>query len=292
MGKYSIRELAYLSGVKAHTLRIWEQRYQIITPKRTQTNIRYYDDRDLRSLLNIAFLNQNGYKISKIVALKKEEIGSLVDKISLSVAAYNTQITALILAMVNLDESRFHRVIEVQSELEGFEKTAIHIIFPFLERVGILWQTGEIHAAQEHFISALIRQKLLSAIDRLPTPPPSTRKFLLFLPEGEWHEVGLLFGHFLLKNRGCNVMYLGQSLPFQDLIHIVEVYQPTYILSSITSNPSQQKLLEYMQLLVRHLPESKILLSGRQVLALQAEIPKGITVLSNVRELEILAQEQ
>ena len=286
MGTYSIKELAYLSGIKAHTIRIWEQRYSIITPERTQTNIRTYTDFDLRHLLNVSFLNHNGYKISKIAKLTVTEILKLVDSITIKKADYPIQINSLILAMVNLDEIRFNQVVKLQTESEGFERTAIHIILPFLERVGILWQTGDINPAQEHFISGLIRQKLIAAIDALPIQTDSdSLKFLLFLPEGEWHEIGLLFGYFLVKKKGFRALYLGQSLPLPDLENTVKLYQPQVLISALTSCMSPHKLVEYSQNLTQVFPDQTILLSGSQILKYREDLPKEIHILETIHSL-------
>lgn len=283
MGNYSIKDLEYLSGIKAHTLRIWEQRYGIIIPKRTATKIRYYDDLDVRQLLNVAFLNHNGYKISKIAKLSAKEINALVEDIAVSSADYNTQIATLILAMVNLDEQRFNQVIKLQSEMEGFEQTALQIIFPFLTRVGILWQTGDVNPAQEHFISGLIRQKLLAAIDNFGVEyKENTKKFLLFLPEGEWHEIGLLFAYYLIKKRNHKVLYLGQSMPFGDLASTIEVYEPQILVTSITSCPVGNKVVGYAKQLFTAFPNQTIVLSGSQVIKEKENMPKGLFIMETI----------
>ena len=283
MGNYSIKDLEYLSGIKAHTLRIWEQRYGIIIPKRTATKIRYYDDSDVKQLLNVAFLNHNGFKISKIAKLSTKEISALVEDIAVSSADYNTQISTLILAMVNLDEHRFNQVIKLQSEIEGFEKTALNIIFPFLGRVGILWQTGEVNPAQEHFISGLIRQKLLAAIDNFAAEYNSnTKKFLLFLPEGEWHEIGLLFAYYLIKKRNHKVIYLGQSMPFDDLVSTIEVYAPQILVTSITSYPIGNKVVGYAEQLLTAFPNQTTILSGSQVIKEKENMPKDLLIMESI----------
>ncbi len=285
MGHYSIRDLEYLSGIKAHTIRIWEQRYDIVSPKRTATNIRYYDDFDLRRLLNVSFLNQNGYKISQIAKLSYDEVLALVDKIAITYTSHETQISTLILAMVNLDERRFHQILKLHTQEDGFEKTALQLIFPFLERVGILWQTGDVNAAQEHFISGLIRQKLLAAIDNIPVQTDADRRFLLFLPEDEWHEIGLLFAYYLIKVRNHRVIYLGQSLPFQDIISTVTSYQPHVLVSSITSVPANQKAIEYANRLLDTFPQCEIILSGYQITKQKELMPEKVKTMNNIQEL-------
>ncbi|MEX0883706.1 MAG: MerR family transcriptional regulator, partial [Cyclobacteriaceae bacterium] len=204
MKYYSIKDLEQLSGIKAHTLRIWEQRYKILKPKRTETNIRYYDDDDLKLILNVALLNDNGFKISKIAKLNMEDIKSEILKLTERSFKFDDQIHALIIAMVELDEERFEKIISTNILKIGFELTMINIIYPFLSKIGILWQTGSIHPGQEHFISNLVRQKLIVAIDgQMYTG--GGKKFLLFLPEGELHEISLLFSSYLLKSNGHKV---------------------------------------------------------------------------------------
>lgn len=286
MGSYSIKDLEYLSGIKAHTIRIWEQRYNIISPERTCTNIRTYSDADLKHILNVSFLNHNGIKISKIASLSASEIMTLVESISVGKADYPVQVSTLILSMVNLDEIRFNQVLKLQNDSEGFEQTALNILLPFLERVGILWMTGGINPAQEHFISGLIRQKLLAAIDDLPVSTDTDKKkFILFLPEGEWHEIGLLFACFLIKKRGFRVVYLGQSLPLNDLIDTISIFNPDVLVSAITTYPSHQKLIDYIQILTKAFAGKEIILSGTQVLKIKEEVPKSVTVIETIYNL-------
>ena len=218
MSTYSIKDLELLSGIKAHTLRIWEQRYQFILPKRTDTNIRYYDDDDLKLVLNIALLKDNGYKISKIAKMEgakmREEVLRLTDKN----LRYPDQINALTFAMIDLDEDRFEKIMASNILKLGFESTMINVIYPFLSKIGVLWQTGAINPAQEHFISNLIRQKLIVAIDgQFVNIHENSSKYLLYLPAGKLHELTLLFICYLIKARHQKVVYFGQSLPFEDL---------------------------------------------------------------------------
>ena len=286
MGTYSIKDLEHLSGIKAHTLRIWEKRYGIINPKRTPTEIRYYNDEDLKLVLNISYLNRNGLKISKIASLSEKEIQQRVMGISESSPEFPNQIDALILAMVDLDEERFEKIIATNTLQNGFEQTIINIVYPFLERIGVMWQTGSIHPAHEHFISNLIRQKIIVAIDaQTSSYSAETRKFVLFLPEGELHELSLLFSAYLLKLRKHQVIYLGQTLPMKDLDLIVRKYQPDYLLSVITSVPANEQLLKYTDELLKKFPKQKILLSGFQVINQQEKISKDIVTFDSLPKL-------
>ncbi len=233
MSTYSIKDLEQLSGIKAHTLRMWEQRYNLMLPKRTDTNIRFYDDEDLKLILNVSLLNDNGYKISKIASMSEEEMRGEVLKLTERSLTYDDQIHSLTLAMIDFDEDRFEKIISTNTLKLGFENTMVNIIYPFLSKIGVLWQTGSINPAQEHFISSLIRQKIIVAIDgQYVDKKANSVKYMLFLPEGELHEMTLLFSYFLIKSRGNRVIYLGQSMPANDLEEAYKVHRPEYILTS------------------------------------------------------------
>jgi DNA-binding transcriptional MerR regulator len=286
VGRYSIKDLEQLSGIKAHTLRVWEQRYGIPQPKRTPTNIRYYDDSDLQLILNISFLNRNGERISRIAQMKPEEIRDLVTRISDSNLEFPNQVSALVIAMVHLDEERFEKIISTNTLQFGFEKTMLHIVYPFLTQIGIMWQTGSINPAHEHFITNLIRQKLVVAIDGQVGPKnPYAKRYLLFLPEGELHEITLLFSAYIIKARHNRVIYLGQNLPLRDLAVIGETYQPDYVLTVITSYPSREDVPAYLGELQRRMGKAEILASGYQVLTCKEELPAGVHVLHTMDAL-------
>ncbi|MEL6675194.1 MAG: MerR family transcriptional regulator [Bacteroidota bacterium] len=286
MGYYTIKDLEKLSDIKAHTLRVWEQRYGIIAPKRTPTNIRYYDDADLQLLLNISFLNRNGHKISKIAKMEKVEIREAVMRISDSNLEYPNQVNAMVIAMVNLDEERFEKIISTNTLQFGFEDTMIHIVYPFLERIGILWQTGSINPAHEHFITSLIRQKLIVAIDGQIRPQnPQAKKYVLFLPEGELHELSLLFAAYIVKSRHNKAIYLGQSLPLRDLEKILELYQPDYICTIISSYPTKDEVVPYVEELVKRSGEKRVLLSGYQALQQKDKLPQSVVLLKDIQSM-------
>jgi MerR family transcriptional regulator, light-induced transcriptional regulator len=182
VSSYSIKDLEQLSGIKAHTLRIWEQRYNFINPQRTDTNIRYYTDEDLKLILNISTLKDNGFKISKIADMEEDQLNKEVLKITENNLRFPDQINSMTLAMIDLDEDRFEKVISTNVIKYGFEKTVMNIIYPFLSKIGVLWQTGSIVPAQEHFISNLIRQKIIVAIDGLFVSNSEVNKsYLLYL---------------------------------------------------------------------------------------------------------------
>nr|WP_299420518.1 MerR family transcriptional regulator [uncultured Emticicia sp.] len=292
MSNYSIKDLEQLSGIKAHTLRIWEQRYNIINPKRTDTNIRTYDDKDLKLVLNIALLKDHDYKISEIAKLSLEQLSKEVLAISDKQLNYPDQIHALTIAMIDIDEERFEKIMSTNILQFGFENTMINIIYPFLSRIGTLWITGSIGPAQEHFITNLIRQKIVVAIDgQIIKPTAESKKYILYTPEGEFHEMPLLFANFILRARNNIVIYLGQSMPFSELEFICQHHKPDCLFTVITTTPGQDDIQQYINKLGDTFPDIKILLTGYQVIAQGLDLPKNIEVVSNVRQLMEFAED-
>jgi MerR family transcriptional regulator, light-induced transcriptional regulator len=285
MAVYSIKDLEKLSGIKAHTLRIWEQRYAIIIPKRTKTNIRYYTDEDLRSILNVTVLNKNGFKISKIAAMSIEERSLKVASLSEKNFEHDTQLDALTISMIEMDEYKFDKIISANIQQLGFERTMVEVIHPFLDKLGLLWLTGSIHPVQENFMSYLIRQKIIVAIDNLTlTLGRTSKKFLLYLPEGENQELSLLFMHYLLRSRNYKVIYIGQNMSIDDLRDAYQIHKPDFIYTMITETFTRQPIAKYLDQLSYHFKESKILVSGYQVIA-QKIIPNSNTIiLKNLQE--------
>jgi DNA-binding transcriptional MerR regulator len=292
MSTYSIKDLEQLSGIKAHTLRIWEQRYDILSPDRTDTNIRTYDDNDLKLVLNIALLKDHGYKISEISKMSAEELSKEVLLISDKQLNYPDQIHALTISMLDLDEERFEKIVSTNTLQFGFENMMINIIYPFLSRIGTLWITGSIGPAQEHFISNLIRQKLIVAIDgQLPSLRQGAKKYLLYLPEGEMHEISLLFANYIIRSRQNKVIYLGQSLPFAELGFAHGMHKPDYIFTVITSVPGQNEIQRYVYKLAKEFPNSKILMTGYQVVGQDIDCPDNVEIITQIKYLMDIASE-
>lgn len=262
MGQYSIKELEKLSGIKAHTIRIWEKRHKLIQPARTSTNIRFYSDDDLKKIINVSMLNNNGIKISRIAHMTADEMNAKILEISQIRNDAAVHIDQLVLAMIDMEEEMFEKILNTLILRYGFEKSVTEIVYPFLEKIGILWQTQNITPAHEHFISNLIRQKIIVAIDALPIPPKGSTSMLLFLPEGEMHEMGLLFYHYLVRKAGYRTYYFGQSLPHSDLKKVFDVHKPNLMLTSIIS--STGPIDQYFQKLSRDFPDVTIFASGLQ----------------------------
>lgn len=289
MGKYSIKELEKLSGIKAHTIRIWEKRYGIIKPQRTSTNIRYYSDDDLKRILNISILNGHGYKISKIAALSSTELHTKVTQLTSEKSDLDLLIDELTLCMVEMDEAKFDKLLSSYIVRFGFEETMLNIVYPFLDKIGILWLSDNISPIQEHFIANLIRQKIIVAIDGLPLNANDTaEKVLLFLPEDELHEIALLFFHYLLKKQQYKTIYLGQYVPLRDLEEVVNRLTPNHLVTCITYSPKGKTLEEFITLLSEKFHTCQIYLTGKPVLDLDATFPKNIHIFQNAEDLKNL----
>ncbi|TCO03634.1 MerR family transcriptional regulator [Natronoflexus pectinivorans] len=284
MARYSIKDLEKISGIKAHTIRMWERRYGLIEPERTPTNIRYYSDCDLKRLLNISILNHHGIKISHIAGLSDTEIRSRVLDLSLDGRTNNVQIESLMVSMLELDEKKFLNTLSASVIKFGFESTVENILFPFLEKVGVLWQAGTISPAEEHFMSNLIRQKLFVAIDHeMQNSSVSGPRIIMFLPEGELHEIGLLFYNLLARKEGLDVIYLGPSVPVSDLLQVHHVRPADAFMTSFISAYTTEGLEDLMKLYREKFPEIPFLVSGYQIKELNPSLPDGFTVIPGVK---------
>lgn len=235
MNSFTIKDLSNLSGIKAHTLRIWEQRYNFLKPGRSFTNIRYYSNEELKTVLNIALLNKYGFKISHIDKMSEADIREKILLLNQAEAQQERIVNDLVNHMISMDMDAFSDSLDQYIHAKGLEKMIMNVIFPFLEKTGILWLTNHINPAQEHLVSNLLRQKLIAGIESCKVPVQSPKKVLLFLPEGEYHELGLLFISFLLKRRGVPVIYMGANLPLEDLGYVMEHKKPGYIYCHLTS---------------------------------------------------------
>jgi DNA-binding transcriptional MerR regulator len=280
---YSIKDLEKLSGIKAHTIRIWEQRYGIINPQRTKTNIRYYKDEDLKFILNVAILNKNGIRISKIAKMSREEIAEKVAAISEINFEFGTQLDALTISMIEMDEYKFDRIVTTNIKQLGFERTMLEIIYPFLDKLSLLWLTGSINPVQENFMGYLIRQKLIVAIDNEPLwTGADTKKYLIYLPEGERQELSLLFMHYLLKSRKNRVIYIGQEISLGDLRDAYKIHKPDFIFTMITETFAKESVQGYIEKLSSTFPDCHMLLSGYQVVAQNVQPTANVSVLKSL----------
>lgn len=276
MNAFTIKDLENLSGIKAHTIRIWEQRYNFLKPQRTDTNIRYYSNDELKTVLNIALLNKYGFKISHIDRMQPEEIRQKILALGDSNAVQDRIINELLQAMVDLDMDVFEEILSDYIDSKGVERSVIHIIFPFLERIGILWVTGHINPAQEHLVSTIIRQKIIVAIDSVNSPLQSGKTALLFLPEGEHHELGILFMNYLLKNRGVKTIYLGANIPIKDAAYVYALKKPDLIFIHLTATASNFNFDKLLLQIDQEFVGIKTIISGHITKQYKKKIPESI----------------
>lgn len=246
---YSIKDVELLTGITAYTLRAWEKRYQGLLPHRTDTNIRYYDGDQLRKLLNIATLVSLGHKASKLIPLQDEQLNKLV----LSAAEEKTDdslqvhINNMIAAMLAFDEATFDKILSSMMLRLGFYEAMLQVVYPFLRKTGVLWSTSNTSPSQEHFASNLLRRKMQSALDSLPCPVNTPKKFMLFLPPDEKHELGLLFSDYIIRSKGYSTFYLGQDLPYNSLQFAISKLQPTHVLTFFTSGINMKEHVEAIE---------------------------------------------
>ena len=266
MAEYKIKDLENLTGIKSHTIRIWEKRYQILNPDRTDTKIRTYSDSELEHLLTVSMLNRNGIKISKIAKLSQEDMNKLLWDIKVNKEP-EYSMEKFILALISLDEKLFKETLNGLIESIGLEFTFTNHLMPFLDRIGIMWLIGSINPAQEHFMSNLIRQKLISEIDKQKIPDSSSPSVLMYLPEHEWHELSLLFYHFLLRSKGINTFYLGQSLPYGSLVECIAKLKPKALLTSWLTSVDFTFVVEYFKRLKKDFPGMNVFAGGAQIKA-------------------------
>lgn len=285
MNAFTIKDLENLTGIKAHTIRIWEQRYHFLKPQRTATNIRYYSNEELKSILNIALLNKYGYKISHIDRMAPAEIKERILSLGDPRAVQERIINELVQEMVNMDMDKFESIISNYISARGIERTVTQILFPFLEKIGILWQTGHINPAQEHLVTNIIRQKLIVAIESAGSPVKNDRTFLLFLPEGEHHELGLLYMYYLLKSRGVRVIYLGANVPLDDLQYVLEMKRPDVVYVHLTATCEKFNFDRFLQQISRQLKDIPVIVSGQLTAQYSKPVPSGIQFKRSLSEV-------
>ncbi len=247
--RFSIKDLENLTGIKAHTIRIWEKRYNLLEPKRTETNIRYYDLANFQKLLNVSYLNNNGYKISKIATIDSQKIPQLVREIATESNMESHAINAFKLSMLNFDQSLFYKTYDSLLNEKAFQDIFYNILIPFLKEIGLLWQTDTITPAHEHFVSTLIRQKILVNTEKIQAKQmhTSNKTFVLYLPDNEIHELGLMFINYEIIRHGYRSIFLGPSVPIQSLRDIKNYYDEIIFVSYFTVKPVKENLLSYIE---------------------------------------------
>lgn len=287
MAIYSIGDLERLTGIKAHTIRMWEQRYGILNPKRTETRIRYYEDDDLQFLMNVALLNKRGLRISKIAKMSFEDVGAEVERISQIKLGLDTHLNLLTLAFVEMDEYKFNSVFDHYSARIGLETTLLNVVYPFLEKLSLMWLTGAVKPVQENFFTQLVRNKLIAAIEAIPIPSQAhAPKCLLFLPKGEQQELSILVVQLLMRLRGILPVNVGEDTGLMDVEDAYRILKPAYLFTihseTFTDVPTEQYLNNISELATG----STILITGYQVAGSDIPLPSNVLTFSNMDGLK------
>jgi MerR family transcriptional regulator, light-induced transcriptional regulator len=292
MAHYSIKDLEKMSGIQAHTIRIWEKRYKLIIPVRTDTNIRVYSDDDLKRILNVALLNRKGLKISKIAKLTVEEMNRKIMDLSNDTLSNDVQVESLVVSMIELNESKIEKIVRDLVAERGLEETITHVIYPFLRKSGALWLTGKINPGQEHFVSNIIRRKLFAAIDGLPQPKEGSPIVVMFLPEGEYHEIGMLFYMYILRKHGYKPLYMGPSVPFRDVIETQQKLGAEYLFTAFITTLQDFSFTEYTIKLAKTFKKLKIILAGEIAANLVLKRITNVSVVRNPDDLKLYMEKQ
>jgi DNA-binding transcriptional MerR regulator len=295
MDLFSISQLAQYSGIKPHTIRIWEQRYNALQPVRSEGNTRYYDSVQLRRLLNIVSLSQSGHKVSDLGILSDAELFSLLETAISTIDGNDPAeyfISQMIATGMAYDEANFERCFSHCLLRFGMKNAYIKVLHPMLERIGLMWSTDKIPPAQEHFISNLVRRKLFTAIEYLPVANSEEDAWLLFLPENEFHEIGLLFSYYLVRLSGKKAIYLGSNVPQKSVLEAVKDISPKNLLFFLVHNDFPDHIQAYLNTLADHLPDKNIFFTGNPKLIGQLEKTKHISWVRTIEEFDrILVQE-
>lgn len=288
---FSIKDLENLSGIKAHTIRIWEKRYNLLVPERTETNIRTYNLRSLQKLMNIKFLNSNGYKVSKIATLDEFQIATKVKEISYLGNTESHAFNAFKLAMLNFDQVLFYNTYNRLLEEKSFREIFYELFVPIIQDIGFLWQTLTIKPSHEHFLFVHIRQKILIHIERIQSsnPKPNAKTFVLFLPVNEIHDLGLLFINYELLSRGYHTIYLGESVPIDDLNMLNALYDDITYVTYFTIKPNPEEVETYLKQLytdvIKNTTNSVRLIGPRFKDSKPKKLPKNMNLYKSIENL-------
>ncbi len=283
---YSIKDLEVLSGIKAHTIRIWEKRYNLLNPERTETNIRYYNDDDLRKILNVALLVKNGYKISKVSKWDEYKLRDSVLEVTRTKTSEGDYIDRLLLHMINFDNISFSRLTDEIMAALGFEDAVSKIFFDFFVKIGTYWQVGSVFPAQEHYVTHIIRQKLIAEIDKLGVDNERDASILFFLPEKEMHELSLLFYAYLARKMGYNVIYLGQFVPYEDLVKIQQMIKIDFVFTAFINSIPKEELEKYLADLKHLFAKQKVFITGWQLQIHEPELPRNVKIVKDYKEFK------
>ncbi|MCH2232087.1 MAG: MerR family transcriptional regulator [Crocinitomicaceae bacterium] len=287
--RYSIKDLENFTGIKAHTIRIWEQRYGLFTPKRTDTNIRFYNEEDLKKILNINLLYTDGLKISKIAQLPypviMEKAKQIIENRNVEEAP---EVNELIISILEFDKVKIKEILNDYTD--GIFSQFSKIIIPFLSKIGELWQVNTIEVVHEHLFSNLYREFIITQIQNLETTDNAGKKALLFLHEEEQHEFSILLYYYLFKTKGYNCYYLGQNLPLSNLGFVIGKLNPDYIISTTIAQISEEQFISFIEHLKPHSKDSKVIIGGYQTSIYKKFIPSNLKVINSEKDFSNLSK--
>ena len=280
---YSLAQIETLTGVSGHKLRIWERRYRFLKPERSSTNIRYYTDDQLKMLLNISVMIRNGYRLAKIDKMSHEDIIDIVTELLSDENLSNEdEHTRLVQSMMEFDESLFHKIFNTHVLRKGLLSTITELIYPFMSQIGVMWGTSKVVPAQEHFISNIVRQKIIAAIESIPQPKTDAKRVVMFLREGEHHEIGLLLAQFIARDMGWKVYYLGQNVPEENITSVIKTTSPDVLVSMLITPISPKEKDSLSEFFKKH--HQKFLISGSNNNLEQLKSFKNIVVIRHPQD--------
>lgn len=285
---YSIKDIEKLTGVKAHTIRIWEKRYAIIMPKRTKTNIRYYEEADLKIIMNIALLNNNGYKISHIAKLSFEERQSIAAKLNNVDAKFENNIDAITYAVLQLDGHNINLILNQHILQSGLKKTMEVLVNPLLEKMGMMWISGSISEVHEKFLTSLLKNVIIGQINSTDDNPNNEerQKVLLYLPEGQTHELSILYIHYMLKSQGFEVLMFGSAMSLEGIAQAIRLKKIDKVVTLINEKLKWNTTTNYVEELSKILGHNvHAVLTGYEVIKNLNNIPENIFIVQSIDEL-------
>jgi DNA-binding transcriptional MerR regulator len=285
MNSFTIKDLENLTGIKAHTIRIWEQRYHFLKPNRTTTNIRHYSNDELKKILNISLLNKFGFKISLIDKMSENEVNEKILSLDKGDSHYEYNLNELVKNMVELNLESFESILDEHIAQKGIENVINQLIFPFMEKVGILWVTNHINPAQEHLVMNIIRRKLFVGIDGIKADKRSNKSVLLFLPESEYHELGLLYMYYIFLSRGIHVIYLGANVPLKDVAFVANIKKPDYLYTHLTAMGPAFNFEKFLTKASEKFAGFPIIISGYVTQSYEKILPSSVSLKKSFSEV-------
>jgi DNA-binding transcriptional MerR regulator len=289
MQQFTIRDIENLTGIKAHTLRIWEQRYEFFKPQRKESQHRFYDNEDLKALLRISFLYHSGWKVSKIASLTAEEISKEVRETQVADAFTSQFVSRLIEAALDFDSIAFTNVLEEIEARIGFEKTILEVCYPYLKKIGLLWSTNRVIPSQEHFSSYIIQNRIIAETDRLPAVKKNLR-IVLISPQGEFHELPLLFVNYMLKKNQCGTLYLGTNIKTDDLLKLESIPGISSLFVYLITNFTGETTDDYLESLCKTFSSTKIIAAGEGIRNVERNFANLQLLKSDEQILEFVRQ--